>query len=427
MNSNIQLSNNESDSGFLREFVEESVEKPRDGLNGECIVHYTGKHSNCEMIVTLVNGIREGEALIVNDGAPYLRLEYEHGSLTGIVERMSYYGIVELRGHLVNGMESGLFLEYNENDEVMWMGYYKNGQRYSEVHYRLVKKDHSQKDGSGEYYELDKNGKVVQLCLYVNGFKSRVIAHYNEDAMTEYDENEKRVYDGGFKGDIEHGFKREGKGKEFLNGSRVAVYVGDWKNGKRDGLGTEYKGFKPVYTGGWRDGKRNGVGKEMDGSGNVVRSGVWVDGEYYVTVVIPSSLLSNPSSIEELKIGSDSYNDGSVTELKLSGLIRLKQIVIGCMCFGNVKVFELDGLGELESIVIGWKSFGVGFIILIDGVCRIVNCPKLKSIQIGNVSFDSTTSFELNNLPSLQYIDIGENCFKYASSFSLTGLIDWLT
>ena len=43
----------------------------------------------------------------------------------------------------------------------------------------------------------------------------------------------------GFKVSIENGFVREGIGKEFVNGSRVAVYSGDWKNGKRDGLGTE--------------------------------------------------------------------------------------------------------------------------------------------------------------------------------------------
>ena len=44
-------------------------------------------------------------------------------------------------------------------------------------------------------------------------------------------------------------------------------------------------------------------------------------------------------------------------ELKLSGLIRLKWIVIGDECFGKVRVVELDGLSELESVVIGKESF----------------------------------------------------------------------
>ena len=55
-----------------------------------------------------------------------------------------------------------------------------------------------------------------------------------------------------------------------------------------------------------------------------------------------------------------------------------------------------------------------------------MNCPKLKSIQIGDESFEDYHSFELNNLPSLQSIDIGDSCFFYAPSFSLTGLIDGL-
>ena len=59
-----------------------------------------------------------------------------------------------------------------------------------------------------------------------------------------------------------------------------------------------------------------------------------MDGLYYL--MIPSLLTSNPLGIEELKIGDNGYNDDSVTELKLSGLARLKRIVIGDDCFRNV-------------------------------------------------------------------------------------------
>ena len=94
----------------------------------------------------------------------------------------------------------------------------------------------------------------------------------------------------------------------------------------------------------------------------------------------------------------------------------------------------MDGLRELESMVIGEKSFTYaktyedinnnGVDKRSDGVCRIVNCPNLKSIQIGDRSFADYHSFELTNLFSLQSIDIGHYCFYYAPSFSLTGLID---
>ena len=252
--------------------------------------------------------------------------------------------------------------------------------------------------------------------------------------MIEFGENGKREYEGEFKGDMESGFVREGKGKEFANGSRMAIYSGDWKNGKREGMGTEYKGFKSVYTGEWKDGLRDGKGEEMDENGEVVRSGWWVDGihESEITpILIPSSLTSNPQTIEELKIENNSYNDSSVTELKLSGLVRLKRIVIGDECFGSVRLFELDSLMELESVVIGQKSFTVSkdYESIIhstrtDGTCRIVNCPKLKSIRVGVYSFADYHSFELNSLPSIESIDIGDHCFHYAPSFSLTGFID---
>ena len=112
-------------------------------------------------------------------------------------------------------------------------------------------------------------------------------------------------------------------------------------------------------------------------------------------------------------------------------MIRLKRIVIGNECFGKVRVVELDGLIELESVVIGQKSFTYAKTYYdiwnskrSDGICQIVNCPKLKSIQIGGYSLSDYHSFELNNLPSLQSIDIGDYCFNNAPSFSLTGLID---
>ena len=89
-------------------------------------------------------------------------------------------------------------------------------------------------------------------------------------------------------------------------------------------------------------------------------------------------------------------------------------------------MFELDGLDELESVVIGRRSFTISDNERSDGSYRIVNCPKLKSIQIGYETFEDYHSFELNNLPSLQSIDMGGYCFFLAQSFSLTGLIDGL-
>ena len=143
-------------------------------------------------------------------------------------------------------------------------------------------------------------------------------------------------------------------------------------------------------------------------------------------VVIPSELASNPLTVESINITDGLCSSYNGRGFILKYLPALKSIVIGSNCFGRVRSFELDGLNKLESVVIGQESFRISEDERSDGSYRIVNCPRLKSIQIGYQSFDDYHSFELSNLLSLQSIDIGDYCFYWAPSFSLTGLIDGL-
>ena len=123
---------------------------------------------------------------------------------------------------------------------------------------------------------------------------------------------------------------------------------------------------------------------------------------------------------------SDGFFNNGVSSVSITNNQELKRIEIGNECFGKVREFELNGLSELESVVIGYHSFRINLFERNDGSYRIVNCPKLKSIQIGEQSFYDYHSFELNNLPSLLSIDVGEYGCRYVRSFSLTGLIDGL-
>ena len=123
---------------------------------------------------------------------------------------------------------------------------------------------------------------------------------------------------------------------------------------------------------------------------------------------------------------SDGFFNNGVPSISIANNQKLKRIEIGNRCFGKVREFELNGLSELESVVIGQLSFRISDLERNDGSYRIVNCPKLKSIQIGYASFNDYHSFELNNLPSLQSIVLGDHCFKWVPSFSLTGLNDGL-
>ena len=141
---------------------------------------------------------------------------------------------------------------------------------------------------------------------------------------------------------------------------------------------------------------------------------------------VPFEISELTKSSKELIIPNNYFKANDIISFKIANKEDLKSIVIGYGCFGKVRVFELDGLCELESVVIGRLSFRIGDDERNDGSYRIVNSPKLKSIQIGSYSFSDYHSFELSNLPSLQSIDSGYFGFYYAPSFSLTGLIDGL-
>ena len=146
---------------------------------------------------------------------------------------------------------------------------------------------------------------------------------------------------------------------------------------------------------------------------------------------VPFELPKLTNSSNTMIIPNGYFNENSIASFNISNNGVLKRIVIGDNCFGKVRVFDLDGLSELESVMIGQKSFTYAKTkdeiwnkVRTDGFYQIMNCPKLKSIQIGYISFGDYRSFELNNLPSLQSIDMGHRCFYYAPIFSLTGLID---
>ena len=102
MSSNIQLTKCAINGGFLSGFVEASVAMPPDGLNGECVVHYGGEHSEYKMKVKLVNGKRDGGAVILNEDVPYLRVMYKNGVLTGKVERLTQEGCYEVTEEMVS-------------------------------------------------------------------------------------------------------------------------------------------------------------------------------------------------------------------------------------------------------------------------------------------------------------------------------------
>ena len=58
-------------------------------------------------------------------------------------------------------------------------------------------------------------------------------------------------------------------------------YVGEWKDDTRNGKGTFTSTDGSIYIGEFSDDKYNGAGKELDAMGNVMRQGYYVDGAYF--------------------------------------------------------------------------------------------------------------------------------------------------
>ena len=339
MNSNIELVNNTLNGGFLSEFVESSVEKPTDGRNGKCTVHYSGQQGKYKMKVKLVNGMREGIGTILKEGAPFIQIEYHHGLASGTVCRVDYYGVVEMRGHLVNGMESGLFEEYDRSDKVVWRGYYRDGKRYSEVvksgqmegYYdeksaengrllSIAQYDKDLRDKNGRCLEYE-NGSLRSECVYENGVKKHTSRQFVNERMTVFDSNGKKVYEGKWFGDMKSGFlcheRMEGMSGYFkeVDSSGQLIRVSEYdelnvfKNGKcfemengkvkrvcayekdemkrvmqefNGSIMVEYDG-KRVYEGGWKGDMKNGFvrdgkGNELDENERVKRVCVYENG-----------------------------------------------------------------------------------------------------------------------------------------------------
>ena len=136
------------------------------------------------------------------------------------------------------------------------------------------------------------------------------------------------------------------------------------------------------------------------------------------------------SSTTSIIIPNWTCNINNYTIFDFSRFTLLESIEIGNDSFGSVSTFQIDGLNQLQTIKIGKNSFTWqkdGFGNNASKSFHILNCESLESIQIDLHSFsDFGGEFELKNLTQLQSIQIGEigsnsNSFR-GSSFVIRGI-----
>ena len=360
---------------------------------------------------------KNGRCFEVESGHLKRECVYENGMKKRVIREFTNNGLMILFddngkkvyegvwfGDMVNGF--GIHPEMEE-----MKGFFKemNGDLLSVSEYD----DEWMKNGKCFEYE---GGRVVRECEYKNG-RMRVLREWKGECMIEYDVNGKRVYEGEFEGDMMKGFVREGKGKEYGDGGKSALYVGGWKNGLREGYGSEFKGHSAVYIGEWKNGMRDGKGKELNENEEVVRRGRWIEGVHEDEIKELEDDNGNVKRFED-EYGADlSVFDSDC----LNGVERLE---IGDDCFTSVDQFVLDGLNELKTIIIGENNFELDKISGEDSKCVIMNCDQLREIHIGDHSFWWYESIELKNLPSLISIQLGDHTFEYCQSILFKSMND---
>ena len=141
------------------------------------------------------------------------------------------------------------------------------------------------------------------------------------------------------------------------------------------------------------------------------------------------------SSVTSIALPNWICNDIDYTEFDISRFTVLESLDIGDDSFSYVKTFRMDGMRKLKSLKIGKNSFTQvkggpwNFTFYSSKSFHILNCESLKSIEIGECSFnDFAGQFELKNLPALQSIQIGiigSKSYNFCcSSFVIRGILN---
>ena len=127
------------------------------------------------------------------------------------------------------------------------------------------------------------------------------------------------------------------------------------------------------------------------------------------TVRTVNELMSLDSSVTQIII-DNGVGEPSFTVLDLTRFTQLRSLEVGNHCLSYVTKVNMTGLNELESVEIGEKSFTRknGYGNDPNRHFYLKNCPKLKSLKIGIVSFSDYSVIEIENVDALEVIEMGE-------------------
>ena len=157
---------------------------------------------------------------------------------------------------------------------------------------------------------------------------------------------------------------------------------------------------------------------------------IWYNAiEKYITLRACYMINYNPEDVTEIVIDDRRCWGNYISSFDVSRYKNVKRIEIGNGSFLDVSEVEMIGLNELESVVIGEGSFmNNDWESHPNSHFYLKNCPKLKSLKIGEYSFEYYNVFEIENVDALEVIEMSSSYgwssnFAHASTMELKSIV----
>ena len=236
-------------------------------------------------------GKRNGEYTIYDSNKNIIaKLQYKKDQLSGDCQLFDSPQIFEKRPY-VNDIANGWGIVY-ENDKETKRYFYKDGKRTfmleQEKETKFKRETDCQNGHLLSFCEYDekfnrinigyffKDNRIKKACVFVNGKETRIVKEFNDNIMTEYNENGIIVYKGEYLAGIDSEYCRNGQGEEYED--NCVIYNGEWNNSNREGKGKSYNKNILVYEGYWHDNLPYGAGAVYDKDGKILHEGIWDKG-----------------------------------------------------------------------------------------------------------------------------------------------------
>lgn len=262
--------------------------------------------------------------------------------------------------------------------------------------------DALRKNGYGVEYDVE-TGRPLFCGVFRDDIQTHVFQEFHDDTMTEYQIGEisnlpllKRVpvYIGGYTFTESDLYVRDGVGSLIDPSTGFASNECTWKNGVM---------VDSVLL-------HNGWYCYQDETVSLRGSALFK--QPMTTELHASAMTKNVSTL----VIPDDYENPAIRYLSFSDYPKLTTLTIGNDCLRHVTHVQIVSMETLKSLRIGRRSFSSEIALTrlrdIDAVKEtelwIEDCPCLKKLRIGAMSFVEFESVRLQNLPSLGEIRIGE-------------------